>query len=220
MSSNLCISKVPLFNHLNIEEQKKIQKLLHHNEYCKGEIIFSPTSEAMLHIVSFGQMKVCTISTSGREQILRIIESGDYEGEKFLLGLSNVNCYGEALTNTNICSLYKKDFEHLCASYPEIINKLLYLNTKKLLLLEKRTQFLGLEQIDNRLAYYLLELFENQKSDTVHIPIPIYELASFLGTRAETISRKLKSFEQCNIINRNGKNIQIISVEKLKQIIL
>jgi CRP-like cAMP-binding protein len=220
MAEYLCVNKVPLFNHLTYKEQFLIHNLFKHKEFRKGDIVFSPESEKELYIVASGQMKVYTLSSTGREEILRIVEAGGYEGEKNLLGLPNDSYYGEAINNTKICCLLKADFDYLSQTYPKIINKLLYLNAKKLMELERHTHILSMEHIDKRLAFYLIELTRIQKSkNKIKIPIPLYELASLLGTRAETLSRKLKYFESNNLIKRTGKDIHIISIENLQKVI-
>jgi len=44
------------------------------------------------------------------------------------------------------------------------------------------------------------------------------ELAGFLGTTPETLSRKLKSLEKDRLIKRDKQMIQILDSEKLEEI--
>ncbi len=63
----------------------------------KGEQILAPNGEPQLVIVASGSMKVYQLSASGKEQLLRVIEPGGYEGESQLLGVPNESLFGEAL---------------------------------------------------------------------------------------------------------------------------
>ena len=105
---HLCINKVPLFNHLDVNEQIEINALVHQKTVKKGEQVFSPLDQARLIVISNGRVKVSYISSQGKEQILRIISEGDYEGENQLLGSKNEATFGEALEDTTICFLNDK----------------------------------------------------------------------------------------------------------------
>lgn len=43
--------------------------------------------------------------------------------------------------------------------------------------------------------------------ETITIPVSLKELASYLAISPETISRKLRAFQEEGLINRNGKKI-------------
>lgn len=219
MSKCLCVHRVPLFAHLTSEEQDRIQKLLSHQTYQKGEIILSPETPEKLIIIFEGQIRVYRLTTSGKEQLLRISGAGDYEGESNLFCKNNEALYGEALKTTKVCIIYKRDFQRLLSSYPQIGYKLLQLNTKKMVQLEQQIQFLAIDKIEERLAFYLLDLNSKSKCNKdMIIPMPLKELATYLGTRPETLSRKLKIFEERKWIARSGRKVKILSMASLEEL--
>jgi len=75
-----------------------------------------------------------------------------------------------------------------------------------------------MERIEERLATYLLDLAKATESSQVKIPMKMKELAGFLGTTPETLSRKLKSLEKDRLIKRDKQMIQILDSEKLEEI--
>ncbi len=75
----------------------KIHSLVTHRKVEKGEQILAPNGESQLVIVASGSMKVYQLSASGKEQLLRVVEPGGYEGESQLLGVPNESLFGEAL---------------------------------------------------------------------------------------------------------------------------
>lgn len=220
MSQHLCVSYVNLFNHLDLAEQEQVQQLLRHKTYQKGDLILSPQTASRLSIISRGKMKVYRLTVSGKEQLLRVAEKGDYEGESQLFGVKNKNLYGEALAETTICILYEKDFQELRHRFPQLNTKLLNLMSQKMNQLEWQAQLLTMDKIEERLACYLINLYqENGLEDTFKLQMTFKELAAFLGTRPETISRKLKHFEQAGILEKQNKTIHLSSPSKLRQII-
>jgi len=212
---HLCINKVPLFNHLDVNEQIEINALVQQKTVKKGEQVFSPLDQARLIVISNGRVKVSYISSQGKEQILRIISEGDYEGENQLLGSKNEATFGEALEDTTICFLNQKDFHNLLLTYPEIALKLLQLNAEKTEELQRQTHFLTMDKIEIRLSSYLSELSRVYKTNHFVIPMQLKELAAYLGTSPETLSRKLKLLEDEKIINRKQRNIEIIDYQRL-----
>ncbi|WP_165005710.1 MULTISPECIES: Crp/Fnr family transcriptional regulator [unclassified Enterococcus] len=214
----LCVSLVPLFNHLEIEDQQKIHSLVTHRKVEKGEQIFAPDGDAQLVIVARGSLKVYQLSTNGKEQLLRVVEPGGYEGESQLFGVPNETLFGEALEKTEVCVLKQTDFSELLLQYPAISVKLLEINAGKMATIQQQTQFLMMERVEERLAVYLLDLAKATGSSQVSIPMKMKELAAFMGTTPETISRKLKLLESKGFIKREKRNILIIEEEQLEEI--
>lgn len=215
---HLCVTLVPLFNHLDKEDQARINQLLHHQVFQKGEQITTPTDEAQLVIVASGNLKVYQLSAAGREQLLRVVEPGGYEGENLLFGASNDNLFSEALQETEVCILKQADFKQLLIDYPKLSLKLLEINAKKMTKVEQQSQFLTMEKIEERLAVYLLDLSIAENSDEVTIPMKMKELAAFLGTTPETLSRKMKLLEKRQLILRKGYQIKLLNKDGLEDL--
>lgn len=133
------------------------------------------------------------------------MEPGGYEGENAIFGVENSNLFGEALQNTEVCLLKQSDFQALLTDYPQLSLKLLTINAQKNAKVEEQTQFLTMEKIEERLATYLLDLAKAEESSQVKIPMKMKELAAFLGTTPETLSRKLKSLERAQLIKEKNK---------------
>lgn len=217
MSEHICVSLVPLFNHLDLADQKKINQLAKHRSFEKGEQIFQPEDQNLI-IVAQGSMKVYQLSPSGKEQLLRIVEPGGYEGENKLFGAVDEITFGEALKHTEICFLNQKEFHQLLIHYPQLTLKLLAINAEKTLQLEQQTQFLSMEKVEERLAAYLLNLEKATANKTITLPMKMKELATFLGTTPETLSRKFKLLEQLKWIERDRRVVHILDQEQLENI--
>lgn len=215
---HLCVRLVPLFNHLKIADQRRINSLVRHFNYQKGETVFSPNDNPQLVIVARGSLKVYQLAPNGKEQLLRIVEPGSYEGENFLFGVKNQHLFAEALQPTRVCILKQEDFQKLLLDYPQLSLKFLAINARKNAQMQEQTQFLTMEKVEERLAIYLLDLSKATDSWQVRIPMKLKELAAFLGTTPETVSRKLKYLEECQLIQRKKKEIQILDLKGLEKL--
>lgn len=204
------IHRVPLFTDLSNEGKKYLESLLHYKTFDKGDLIFSPDSQDELIIVVLGQMKVYKLNKDGKEHIIRIIGAGDYGGENYLFDLQNTTVYGIALTKTEVCILYKADFHKLLKIDHQVGQNLLKLNAKKSVELERQAQLLSFYRVDVRLVAYLEDLYNiNEEENSITLPMSLKDLASYLGTSAESLSRYFKEFETRDWIERHHRKIII-----------
>lgn len=215
---HLCVSLVPLFNHLDLENQRLINQVAIHKTFEKGEQIMVPGGAESLAIVARGAMKVYQLSINGKEQLLRVVEPGGYEGENTIFGAINENLFVEALQKSEICIINKQDFQKLLVSFPQLSLKLLSLTASKITSLEQQSQFLMMERIEERLATYLIDLYKVTNNKQLTLPMKKKELAAFLGTTPETLSRKLKFLSDEGYLKMYRNQIELLDVESLEEI--
>lgn len=216
---HICVSIVPLFNHLDFSDQKRIKERVISKHYDKGEVVFSPDSDDQLTIVSRGRMKIYRLSENGKERLLRVAEPGDYDGESSLFGVTNDNMFAEALEKTEVCFLRQSDFQALLKEYPDLSLKLLTINAQKSAQSELQTQLLWMEKIEQRIAFYLSNLSYELDLEAFELPMQMKDIANYLGTSPETLSRELKRLETAQIITRTRRHIQILDMDRLEEII-
>ena len=214
MVQHICVTLVPLFNYLSEDEQIKINRLAQHKQFKKNEIVFRPGDEN-LDIVALGSMKVFQLSTNGDEQLLRVVEPGGYEGENQLFGIKNESLFGEALETTEICSLSKQAFNQVMLRNPQIALKLFELSAQKMIQVEKQAQILSMERVEERLSNYLLDLSKVANDYQFILPMKMIDIARYIGTTPETLSRKFKYLENNGYIERSGRKISILDGDEL-----
>lgn len=212
-----CISLVPIFNHLEEEQMVEVMALIHSRSYKKGEDIYQTGNASdALYIVRRGRVKIYRISESGKEQILRILNPGDFTGELALFNESVHDAFASALVDTDICMIKRNDLQNLLLKYPNISMKILSELSHRLAQSETQTTRTT-ERVELRIALFLVESMDhNSKSDVITLPMSKKDLASYLGTTPETISRKLLEFEDAGLIKQlSNKSIKIIDVDGL-----
>ena len=218
MEKHLCVAGVPLFNHLPLEDQQVVDRYITHFKYKKGEEVFNPEDNKMI-IIDQGRVKVYQLAVNGQEHLIRIDQIGDYEGEMRLLTNSAEDLYGKALEDTIICSLSKSDFDSLLLDYPQIAIRLLELNAQKMMQLEMKINYLSKEKIEARLALYLTDQIQKFGKNNFNLNMKMKDLATFLGTTPESLSRTWRLFEKNRIIERNKKQVKIIDKAQLNALL-
>lgn len=221
----LCIDNVPIFHDLTLEEKESIMNASVHKMFKKGEIIFTPgDSFENLFVVNKGIVKIYKISAIGKEQILRILEPGDFMGELSLFSNTTLSNNAEAIENTEICIIKGTAIKELLLKKPEIAIKFLQSYTKRIEESEELIEQIGLRDVEQRIAnYLLLEIEKNAIEDKdnefeITLPVSKKDLAALIGTSQETLSRKLSVFQDNDIIRLKGqRKIIVKDMEVLKQ---
>lgn len=222
----LCASKVPIFENLNYQELLEIVNIINHKELKKGDTIFSEGGIAnTLYFINEGKIKLYKVTKDGKEQILHILSEGDFFGELELLKVSTYGFSSKAIMDSKICTLTKDEMKKIMLKNPEISMKVLETLAKRLSSVENLAQNLATNDADSRIAYLLIDLSEKygEKTDkniSIKLPLTREDMANYIGVTRETISRKLKKFEDENLIKLIGaKSILILDEEKLKDYI-
>lgn len=213
----VCISKVPIFNHLEREEMLAILKMSEQLTFNKGEIIYREGDPLeSLYIVHLGRVKVYQLYESGKEQLLRILETGEFMGELALFTDKVLDGYAEALEKTEVCVIHRKDMEVLMKTHPAIPMKILKEFSMRLEETEQLIGQLSHRDVEARTANYLVKLAEEKKTLDLILPMSKGDLASYLGTTQETISRRLSSFQTQGWIEQQGhRHVTILDLEAL-----
>lgn len=215
-----CVSLVPIFNHLDQESMNKIASKANTKQLKRGEYLYQAMDkDDSIYIVHRGQVRIFRLAESGKEQLIRVLNPGDFTGESTIFSEGTYHDhFAEATKKTSICAIHRENLQELLDDYPEISMKILQSMSDRLQQSEKQTASVAIEQVTNRIIYYLEDLAEPHMEDevTVKLPMTRKDIASYLGTTPETLSRKFKELEEEDLINQLPKNkIYIPSVEEL-----
>ena len=215
-----CVRLVPIFNHLEDRQMDMIAESAKTLDLQKAEMLFrAGEKDDTLYIVNSGKVRIYYLSDSGKEQLVRILNPGDFTGEVAIFQPGSVHeNYAEALQNTSICLIKQGDLKKYLLEYPQISLKILSEVTMRLKNSEKQTTQVAIENVESRIISFLAENVEkgSGNSPTVTLPMSKKELASYLGTTPETISRRFTSLEQLGLIEQLPKReIKILDLDQL-----
>lgn len=212
----VCVSLVPIFNHLEAEQLAEIVEITHSVSYKKREILYQAGEQSdSLYIVHKGKVKNYRLTDSGKEQLVRILTPGDFTGEYALFNDSIHESYAEAMSDTSICMIKRSDLQTLLIKYPSISMNILKTFSNRLEESERQTTLFATEKIETRIALFLTQCLEDD-SNEVSLPMSKKDLASYLGTTPETLSRRLTQLEKRGYIKRkSNKIIEIVNLDGL-----
>lgn len=215
-----CVSIVPIFNHLAQEQMDEVMRVVQSVSLKKGEILYHAEDESdALYIVHQGQIKIYRLTEEGKEQLIRILLPGDFTGELALFQDSVHEAYAEAMVDTEICMIQRQNLHQLLLKYPTISLEILNEFANRLETAEKQTTRFATEKVETRIALFLAECLDRQGDVMTHefeLPMSKKDLASYLGTTPETLSRRFSQFEEKGYIKQKGqRKIEILDLDGL-----
>lgn len=199
---------------------QEIVKTTTHAQYNRNETIYGMgDSSAHLFIVHRGRVKIYRLSESGKEQLIRILEPGDFMGETALFTESVTDHYAMAMEKTELCIMRRSDLQSFLMKYPAISLKILEEFGRRLERTEKLISSLTSEDVEKRIAEYLVELTKQSQYSTITLPMSKKDLASYLGTTPETVSRKLTEFQERGWIEQAGqRKVKVVNLIALNEL--
>lgn len=218
-SHKACVSLVPIFNHLEDEQLDEIMKTTRSVTYKKNELIYHAGDESdSLYIINKGKVRIYRLSDSGKEQLVRMLNPGEFTGEMALFSESTHESYAEAIVDTKICMIKRSDLQEFLLKYPSIALKVIAEFSSRLEASEKQTTRFSTEKVETRIALYLAESLDDEELGAAEFTLPMSkkDLASYLGTTPETISRKFNDLEEKGYIKQiTHKRIRVLDLDGL-----
>lgn len=221
--NHYCIKNIPLFSSMNDEEIEQLSSSIDTKVYAKGEKIFDYGEKASgLYIVCTGKMKIYKNTLDGKEQILYIFKQGDFIGAFNLLKEDVFEFTAEAIEETTVSTLSKQAFNQVVLDNPEITLKVLEKAYERIMKVESLVERLSTKSLDAKVAGLLINLIpsfgvKTKEGIRLELSINREEMGSYAGIARETITRKLRLYEEMGIIKLIGaKVIEIKDLYTLK----
>jgi CRP-like cAMP-binding protein len=224
------LKNVRLFSDLNEDDLDKIYSRCDIRTYNKGEIIFFDTEPYQgFYIVVEGGVKIFKISKDGREHILYFIYPFNIfaevplleQYEKIINDEFSYPANSMAMTdNTKLILIRSSVFYNFVEKNGKVCLKMLSSLAKKLRHLNNHIETIT-QDVPKRLAKYILSEHNKnpiKQNSSIELTISKHDLASYLGTIDETLSRVLKKFQDEKLIVVKGKKILIKDKQALVKI--
>lgn len=188
----------------------------------KGEAIFEEGEVTNgIYCVKDGVCKMTKLSANGKDQIVKLIKSGELLGQRSMISDEPANLSAIALEDMEVCFIPKAEVMQFFNE-----NNQFSMNVMKTIcndLKDADDQMVAMAQktVKERLAetlLYLEDTFGKNTDGTLHIQLSREELAGMIGTATESCIRLLSEFNKNEYIELIGKKIAIKDRNKLKRL--
>ncbi|MBU2340837.1 MAG: Crp/Fnr family transcriptional regulator [Alphaproteobacteria bacterium] len=190
-------------------ERDALAKVGRMRELGRGETLFAagePVSSCATLVT--GALKVATLDSEGREQILALIHPAGFIGEFF-------RPFAEhdviALSDSSLCVFAGQAMEEAIDAYPALARALLRRTQEDLHASRMLQALTGKTSGRGKVAALLLGFAQAASDSPCHpaalfeLPLSRGEMANMLGLTIETVSRQITRLEREGAIARRGK---------------
>lgn len=212
------LQMVDIFQDLTGEEIEEINRATTLSSCRRGKILYMPedTSE-VLFLLKEGRVQLYRISPDGKKLVIATIGPGTVFGEMTLIGQGMHNTFAEAIEDCVLYVMSREDVERLLVTKPKVALRIFEALGNRLRETESRLEEIAFKGIPARLASLLLQLSDEEGSDTVS-GMTHQDLGEQIGTYRETTTQTLNTFKAEGLIDIGRKRIVILDREGLQRI--
>lgn len=216
------IAEVPYFKGLKEEVICSIVEYSFIKRLSKGEFLFFSYDICnRLYIIKEGLIEIFQMGEDGKKIIMHHALPGAILGDTILFNDGMYEADAQAIKDSELIAIEKRNLEDLIYTYPEIAIRMLSDFGKRIKRLKSFAAEIALNDVSKRIARLLLELVNNCKNGenpVILSNIPTQdEMAFRIGTVREVLCRGLHKLEKENLIKVKRGRIEIYDLRKLKE---
>lgn len=190
--------------------------------YTRKQVIYSEGKRPrFLYYVVSGKVKAVKNHEDGKEYITDLYSEGDFIGYPALIEEKNYDDSTIALEQTEVLQIPREEFQEMMENDIAIAAKFIRIITQNVKEKEERLLSLAYSSLRKRIAKALVDIQAKFNLDGENKPIEISrdDIAHYVGTATESLIRTLSDFKSEKLIEIRDGKIQVLSLDKLKQLL-
>jgi CRP/FNR family transcriptional regulator, cyclic AMP receptor protein len=215
------LRKVDLFSHLDPKQLAAVRAAAHVKRIPKDSILFCEGDKGdTLYLILEGRVKATLLAEDGREVILSTIGAGELVGEMAVFDLEETRSATViTVEDSELLTLSGQQFIKVMQENPTIALSVIRSLTRRLKDASSRIGNLVFLDTYARVGRYLVELGKSSgrylADGSLLVQRPTHqEIANYIGTTRETVSRTLKELEHQGLIRMVGRNVILYRIRK------
>lgn len=217
------LAHFPLFQALSPPLLERLSKGTKEVRLSKGVTLFTRGSAATgFFIILFGQIKLVIDSPQGDEKVIEIINQRQSFGEAVMFLGRPYPVSAVSLNDSLLLHVQKDTVDSLLEEDSRFARGMLAGLSMRIHGLIKDVESQALNSTTQRVIGYLLQRCpEDEGIDSASIELPTSKLliASRLSITPETLSRVFAKLVGQQLIEVHGRNVQILSIQKLQEFV-
>ncbi|KAF5035329.1 Crp/Fnr family transcriptional regulator [Sedimentibacter saalensis] len=214
------VTDLSFWDKLSSREKELFKNNVQKVKYAKGENLHSADNECLgLLLVLTGELRVYILSEDGREVTLYRLSDGDacILSASCILHNITFDVFIDAQSDTEVLLLNISAFSQLTQGNVYVENFALKNTVDRFSDVMWAIEQILFTSFDKRLATFLLD--ESSKNKSPDIKLTHDQIAKYMGSAREVVSRMLKNFETLGIVNLSRGLIHIVDKDELKKML-
>jgi CRP-like cAMP-binding protein len=182
-------------------------------EIKAGTYIFEQGEKpSKLFLLLEGQVYICKDFTSGKRDVLYLVEEGNVFGEIFLFGNREQYWYDAiAITDAVILEMPWDFFYHFCSNacdhHKQITQNMLEILSENNFKITRKLHIISSSSLRERIAIWLIDSMDDR--GVIELKMNREQLADFLGVARPSLSRELMRMQTDGLIEVSKKRIVV-----------
>ncbi len=205
------LARIPLFARLSPAEREKLGSLMVRKTFkANTAVFFQDDPSDSLYVVLSGSAKVFRTSEDGKDHILSTLRPGEAFGELAMIEGLPRSASVQAVGDTEMLCLARRDFEAFAQEHPQVLWRLLQALCERLRKVTEDELDPLYRDVPYRVLHVLSQLLERHGESgpdgwRIRFPLSVGEVASMVGSNPETVSRLIETFERDGLVRRDGE---------------
>ncbi len=215
------INSSKLFSRLSEKAKMDLSSMLRTTNVKKGSMVYGVGEKSeTVYLLKEGGIKISRVSEDGKELTMDILKPGDIFGETSLSGEGKREDFAEAVEDSYICDVKKKDFEDLIGKNPELSFTLVKLMGLRMRKIESRFEDVIFKDVRTRVVSLLKDVAGKygvpaRDGAGMEIRLSHQELANLAGATRETVTIELNNLKKEGFISEIKRKSIIIPKARL-----
>lgn len=205
---------------LNKEEVIQLANSKTTHTIKKGEAIFEEGEITNgVFCVKDGIGKLSKLSANGKDQIVKLVKSGELLGQRSMISNEPANLSAKAVADMEVCFIPKSEILHFFNNNNQFSMNLMKSVCDDLKKSDDHMVDMAQKTVRERLAetlLYLNDTFGSNDEQALNVQLSREELAGIIGTATESCIRLLSDFNKSGLIELKGKKIILKDIKRLK----
>lgn len=216
------LGRLPLFQAASPAQIAHIAERARERHLARGELLFQKGDACRgFFVVVAGQIKLAFPSTVGHEKVVEIIGPNQTFGEAVMFMDRPYPVGASALADSQLLQIESRSVFELLESDASFARRLLAGLSIRLHALVQDVESYSLRSSTQRLIGYLLQQAAPQSGSagTVEVVLPASKqvIASRLNLTPETFSRVLHGLIESGLISVQGRQIEVLDLQRLRE---
>ncbi len=190
--------------------------------YPTAALLFLEKQESRgVFVLCAGEVKLSISSGAGKTLILRVAKAGEVLGLMATMGAMPYEVTAETLHPCKVAFIHRDDFVKFVAKYPEVYQNAVKQLSSLYSSACDQLRTVGLSaSAPEKLARLLLGWAAESKNtkSSIKLPLTHQEIAEFIGTTRETVTRTLSEFKNRQLVTLEGSTLMISNRSALETI--
>ena len=210
-----------LFDRLSPDDLRRIELSSRARTFARKTPVYLPADQSTsVFLLAAGRIKLCNITSEGKQSILAFIDPGELFGELAMLDGGDREEYAEAIENSTVVMIPSETIQQLMEQHADLtlgITKMIGLRRRRI---ERRLKNLLFLSNRERLVHLLLELAEQYGQATddgivLSIKLSHQELANVIGSTRETVTVVLGELQNEGLVSVGRRKLCLVNPQRL-----